>query len=1297
MGCNVSNIRYEKLDDKPDETKTFFGRLTFGFLSGLIKTGNTRPLEEADLSSLELESTQYLTEKLVEEWEKEIKVKGDSCSRPRLWSALLKAVDKKLMTMIVLLAILNSFCRLIQPVVLSFLLEELTTGSSFDASILCLYSALLCFSSFVQTFAVHHATYATFTMAVQVKASLIGLVYKKIMITKHHILADKSSGYAINLITKDMIHIHQAISNLDSLTAPIEILVVFCLLWKLVGWQTFGGVVFSIILIAYQTALGNVFKILQEKVARLTDRRLRLIYDVVSGIRVLKMNAWEWCFRDLVSGVRRSELNLVYKKGIILAGYTSAYSCYPIVSSFVSLFPFLMDGNHLTPQNVFTTLALLGVLQKPVTILFAYELRALFQATTTLKRIESFLFEDNSGNIHPNSYNEELGNQLQCHGKTSALTRHVCNQGKPFLCLNNVHFRPRDDSNYLNMCISDSRLIGITGPVGCGKTSLFHIIIGEVPSAFGQIAHQGRIAYVCQTPWVFSGTVRENILFGKKYNHGAFQRVLDVCSLKEDLDSLSSGDMTHVGERGVSLSGGQRARVNLARAVYSDADIYLLDDPLSAVDAKVSNELFERCICGALSDRIRLFITHQSFCLQKTDLVLLMGKNGTLSQGTFKELCESGQFSTISSVTSSQKTQEESMTSPFATYEKECVTDDLISSGLKIEDEDRLTGSVSYLTYWKYLTYGVSKLLMVVMAVLIILPEGAVLASSFWLAHWTKLPWQHQQDPYNVYVYVGLAGGCLISALCRSFLSFHGLIHCSSHLHTAMLTSLLKSPVRFFDANPAGRILNRFANDIGCMDEVLPYTLLEAIQYIMFTISILVLVSVANVWVIGASVPFVALSLYLSRRHIRAAREIKRIEAITSSPVCTHVADTIQGITTIHIYKRQEDFIERFYSYQDRNSKAWYCYCSSLKWVGLRLDILSSFLLVVVTLAAIFLSGDAALSGLSISYCLQLTTTVQWMLQAVGEAENYMTSVERVLTYAQLPPESGYGTSNPQTPERWPEKGSVTFKDVSLRYYKDGPSVLKGINFGVSPGEKIGIVGRTGAGKSSLLACLLRMPANTEGEIIIDGMSVADLNVQVVRSAIAVIPQNPFLFNDALRRSLDPADKFADEELWNMLEKVQLKPTVENREGQLNCHVTEHGTNFSVGERQLICFARALLFGKKIIVMDEATSSVDNQTDELIQKIIRKEMIHCTVITIAHRLSTVIDYDRIMVLDGGKIVEMDSRSRAAITLRLYKYFIKGFCYSFFVFKPKFSWLCVTLYKLSEFSFVIDIPLPPHTD
>ena len=284
----------------------------------------------------------------------------------------------------------------------------------------------------------------------------------------------------------------------------------------------------------------------------------------------------------------------------------------------------------------------------------------------------------------------------------------------------------------------------------------------------------------------------------------------------------------------------------------------------------------------------------------------------------------------------------------------------------------------------------------------------------------------------------------------------------------------------------------------------------------------------------------------------------------------------------------------------------------------------------------------SALSGLSISYCLQLTTTVQWMLQAIGETENYMTSVERVLTYAQLQPEPGYNTTFPRAPSEWPDNGCVTFRDVSLSYYPGDPVVLKSVSFGACPGEKLGIVGRTGAGKSSLLACLFRMPANTEGEIIIDGISVAGLNVQDVRSAIAVIPQSPFLFNDVLRRSLDPADRFTDEELWKILEKVQLKSTVENRDGQLYCHVTENGANFSVGERQLICFARALLFGKKIIVMDEATSSVDTQTDELIQMIVRREMSHCTVLTIAHRLSTVADYDKIMVLSEGKVIEMDS-------------------------------------------------------
>ena len=437
----------------------------------------------------------------------------------------------------------------------------------------------------------------------------------------------------------------------------------------------------------------------------------------------------------------RSELKLVYKKGLILAGYASAYSCYPIVSTVVSLFPFIMAGNILTPQNVFTTLVLLGILQKQVTIKFPYELRALFQAITTLEKIQLFLLEDNtdenssptgandslrsklqSGN--PNSYDARLRNKVQSDTRQSPLTNHVCNQGRPFICINSVRFHPGDDTGVINCCISNSRLIGITGPVGCGKSSLFHFIIGEIPSDLGQIAHQGRIAYVSQTPWLFSGTIRENILFGKEYISETFQKAIEVCSMKEDLASLPRGDLTHIGERGVSLSGGQRARVNLARAVYSDADIYLLDDPLSSVDVKVSNEIFEKCIGEALSDRIRLLITHQPNYLQKVDIVFLIDKDGSLSRGTFKELCESGQFSEISALTSSEKGRKGTILHPLANHEKVSAHDTEKSSGLEMEDEDRMTGSVSYLTYWNYFTFGFSKTCMVFMGILFVLPEG---------------------------------------------------------------------------------------------------------------------------------------------------------------------------------------------------------------------------------------------------------------------------------------------------------------------------------------------------------------------------------------------------------------------------------------------------------------------------------------------------------------------------------------------------------------------------------------------
>ena len=427
----------------------------------------------------------------------------------------------------------------------------------------------------------------------------------------------------------------------------------------------------------------------------------------------------------------------MYKKGVILAGYLSAYSCYPMVSSFAALFPFLMTGNHLTAQNVFTTLALLGALQKPVTVLFSYEFRALFQTFTTLERVESFLLDDNcdvpvsstqkwnpSQSKDPTGISETQLNENQFLAvEPTFLTNHVCNKGEPFLCLNRVKIRPRDDSFNLCLCISDRKLIGITGPVGCGKSTLFDLILGEIPSAYGQITRQGQIAYVCQTPWVFSGTIRENIIFGKEFNQDTFEKAIEACSLKEDLKSLSCGDLTYVGERGVSLSGGQRARLNLARAVYSDADIYLLDDPLSSVDAKVSNEIFQRCICGTLSDRIRLFITHQARFLGKTDLVLLMDKESKLTKGIYRELSELDEFCEISTTASFAKSNDGGLSSNLVPYEAP-MTKTGNSSRLEIEEEDRLTGSVSYKTYWTYLAYGVSKFFIMIWGALVVLPEG---------------------------------------------------------------------------------------------------------------------------------------------------------------------------------------------------------------------------------------------------------------------------------------------------------------------------------------------------------------------------------------------------------------------------------------------------------------------------------------------------------------------------------------------------------------------------------------------
>ncbi|KAL9978313.1 hypothetical protein ACROYT_G015813 [Oculina patagonica] len=508
---------------------------------------------------------------------------------------------------------------------------------------------------------------------------------------------------------------------------------------------------------------------------------------------------------------------------------------------------------------------------------------------------------------------------------------------------------------------------------------------------------------------------------------------------------------------------------------------------------------------------------------------------------------------------------------------------------LKEEEENKQTGTVTWRLYWDYLKEGLPVPLVMFLAVALILAQVCLLAPNWWLARMAEMSHDQQQAPETQVIHACLVAVSIIVMAASSFFFYYLLLRAAENLHNKMTVSTIKAPVLFFDTNPAGRILNRFSKDVGCMDD--------------------------------------------------SSRELKRIEAIKCSPVYSHITETANGLEIVHTSNMNKTFLDRLYSYQDENTQAFFMVLSCNRWLSLRLDLLSAVFITIVAVAGIVFTENPAFAGLALTYALQTLDVTQYGVRMASEVENLMTSVERVMTYTQIGSEPGYNTET-RPPEPWPNEGSLAINDLSLVYFEGGPRILKDINLCVSSKEKVGVVGRTGAGKSSLVSALFRMPEPL-GKVFIDGVDISSIDLQEARRSMAVITQDPVLFGGTLKRNMDPFSQYNDQDLWTALEEVQLKTLVEDLPGQLEFQLKESGANLSVGERQLVCLARALIQKNKIIIMDEATANVDFKTDRLIQDVIRDKFKDSTVLTIAHRLNTIMDYDKVLVLDGGRVVEFD--------------------------------------------------------
>uniref|UniRef100_A0A8D3D4N1 Multidrug resistance-associated protein 4 n=1 Tax=Scophthalmus maximus TaxID=52904 RepID=A0A8D3D4N1_SCOMX len=1174
--------------DNPSASANLLSKIFFCWLNPLFRTGYKKKLEEDDMYEvLPEDASDRLGEELQWYWDQEVRQAAKGMRPPKLTKVLVQCYWKSY-SLIGIYIFVEEVIKVIQPVLLGKLIEYFETYDPVDTAAVheaYSYATGISLSTVVLAVLHHLYFYHVQRVGMKIRVAMCHMIYRKALYLNSTALAKTTTGQIVNLISYDVNKFDEVTLYLHFLwIAPLQAATVTLLLMYAIGPSCLAGMAVFFILMPIQTMFGRLFSRLRAETAVLTDERIRTMNEVISGIRVIKMYGWEKPFVGLVDEVRRMEISKIMKSSYLRGLNMASFFVASKIIIFITVCVYVLTGNTLSSSRVFMAVSLYGAVRLTITLFFPFAIEKVSESLVSIRRIQNFLLLEE---VLPQHLGHPVAEKKDCMVKIQDL---ICYWDKA-PTLQNVSFT-----------VKPEQLLAVIGPVGAGKSSLLSAILGELSQESGVVKVKGELTYTSQQPWILPGTIRSNILFGKELNPKKYERVLRACALKRDMDLLPGGDLAMVGDRGTNLSGGQKARVSLARAVYQDADIYLLDDPLSAVDAEVGRHLFEECICGLLRKKPRILVTHQLQYLKAADHIVVLKE---VSQGTYSELQRFGL-----DFTSLLKEEEDLEESRGTTV-----------SGFPHTLSDNSMSSTSSLSSSRYsLIEGAEPLAVVGIRI------------ALWCA-----------DVFFFYRLIssGLTATSVVFGFLRSLVFFNVLVSSSQTLHNRMFSAILRTPVRFFDINPVGRILNRFSKDIGYLDSLLPWTFADFIQVFLQVTGVVAVAAVIMPWIIIPIVPLLVVFLFLRCYFLQTSRDIKRLESTTRSPVFSHLSSSLQGLSTIRAFKVQQRFQQMFDKYQDLHSEAWFLFLTTSRWFAVRLDGICSVFVTITAFGCIYLRDglEPGAVGLALSYAVTLTGMFQWGVRQSAEIENMMTSVERVVEYAELESEAPWETDK-QPPQDWPKNGSITFDRVNFSYSASEPLVLKNLSVVFTSREKVGIVGRTGAGKSSLISALFRL-AEPEGRIIIDDFLTSSLGLHTLRQRMSIIPQDPVLFTGTMRKNLDPFRQHTDEDLWNALQEVQMKAVVEELPNKLETVLTESGSNFSVGQRQLVCLARAILRKNRILIIDEATANVDPRTDGLIQQTIRDKFQECTVLTIAHRLNTIIDCDRILVLDAGRIRECD--------------------------------------------------------
>ncbi|XP_031345834.1 probable multidrug resistance-associated protein lethal(2)03659 isoform X2 [Photinus pyralis] len=1131
------------------------------------KNGKLQFDEEDLYETLSEYQSEVLANKIETLWKEEYKKRKGKASLTRV---IISAFGFEYFVLTVILGISALVLKPAQAVFLGRLLLYYMPAAEGEPHVTQLearlYAAGIALMAFLYILSFHPLLVQLYLVGLKVKIACSSLIYRKALKLSDGAFNSTNVGQIVNLIASDAPMFINCSFLLNYLwIGPLQCIIVTYLMYQEVGFSSICGIAVLFLLIPIHHFLGKAASTYRWKAASRTDGRVCYMDEIISGIKVIKMNGWERLIKPILLSLRNLEIKYIRLSMYLKAANVSFDILTIPIVIYVSTVVYVLH-NHIRADKVFTMMIFYNSLRATMASTFPHSVSVRALTMVAIKRIEKFLF------------NPEI-NMESIEDTTDPIAIRIID--------GHAKWGESPTLEGVNLAVKPASLVIVTGPVGCGKSSLLSVMLKELRLGSGRIHISGQISYSSQDAWLFSSSIRNNILFGEQMDTKRYNEVVRVCALEDDFASLPFADQTIVGGRGSSLSGGQKARINLARAVYRDADIYLLDEPFAAVDARVGKQIFQDCIKGFLKGKTVVLVTHQLQYLKYADEIAAM-ENGTItSQGQL--------------VSSNQEGIDAEM--------KELNCQELVNHHAQdIVKEHTSVGSVSSIVYRKYVTAnGFGNFVVVV--VLFLVMQAVISSGPYFLTHWVNTVQVVEQytnasnysshalvdnsQTMYIYVYSAITIASIVIVALRSYLYFNLALKSSQRLHNNMFNKVTGATMHFFNTNSQGRIINRFSQDVSAVDTLLPNVLIETVQLLLASFAAVLLISLVNYWLIIPTLAIGFISYCLKKFCLLTTRNIKRLEGVTRSPVFEHLSSSLQGLGTIRALQAETILREEFDSHQDLHSCCYHLFLCTSHGFGYFLDCLCAIYIAIVTFSFVISDNDALSGdvGLAITQSITLMGYLQLAVLQTAELENNMTSVERILEYDDIEQEDNVGTEPPKT---WPGAGRILFCDVSLQYSTSGAPVLKNLNFEIFPREKVGIIGRTGAG--------------------------------------------------TLRQNLDPFEEYEDTALWKALDEVELKQFVASQPQGL-CHaISQGGANVSVGQRQLICLTRAILRKNSILIMDEATANVDFETDNLIQSTIRKKFQNCTVLTIAHRLQTVMDSDRILVMNAGELVEFDKPS-----------------------------------------------------